>query len=364
MICKNCGEQLPDNAKFCGSCGSKLETENISKPIVDTEETNDIGQTVEADQNVSGVTGGNNGIPISQIVQDDSDNNTASSDSGNNSKKAGGNPLSSMPKPLIAFLAICLVAVIVIVPIIAISSGEKKQPDYYDENNYPVENDGINNEDLPIRSEAVVFYVYFEPNNGDSVKEVKSLPGYIEEPEEPVREGYIFDGWYTEEELEYEWDFDFDEAFSTLYLYAKWVEDETEYNENEKIVIAGDGLRLRATPDISGKKIALIPNGTRIIITDTTDGWSCTTYKGKTGWCSSDFLFDPADYEGEVLFKACVENRNGITMYVDQDTDSTIINNYIPYKSTVYVYEVDDLWSYVRYGDQYGWCLSEYLDDF
>ena len=25
MFCKNCGNQLPDNALFCGSCGTKVE---------------------------------------------------------------------------------------------------------------------------------------------------------------------------------------------------------------------------------------------------------------------------------------------------------------------------------------------------
>lgn len=29
MICKKCGEQLPDNARFCGSCGERIQGSNF-----------------------------------------------------------------------------------------------------------------------------------------------------------------------------------------------------------------------------------------------------------------------------------------------------------------------------------------------
>ena len=45
------------------------------------------------------------------------------------------------------------------------------------------------------------------------------------EPSEPVKEGYVFDGWY--ESSTFEWDkFDFEETDITLdkTLYAKWID--------------------------------------------------------------------------------------------------------------------------------------------
>ena len=33
MICKNCGAALPDDAEFCGECGTRIEKKNKKKPV-------------------------------------------------------------------------------------------------------------------------------------------------------------------------------------------------------------------------------------------------------------------------------------------------------------------------------------------
>lgn len=43
--------------------------------------------------------------------------------------------------------------------------------------------------------------------------------GYVEEPENPVREGYTFTGWYYEDQL---WDFDTDKVVEDMTLVAGW----------------------------------------------------------------------------------------------------------------------------------------------
>ncbi len=353
MICKFCGEQLPDNARFCGSCGSKLEPEATPEQDINGVVSNDSTEPENNDAPAPQEDSGNAKIPLTI-------GSTPAANTSTGGKESIVDKIKSLPKPLIAGLAVGLVVIIVVVAVVAVSSGSNQS---VLDNNDNYEEDYIDNEDLPVNVENGEFSVYFEPNNGEPVSEVKTLPGLIQEPAAPVREGFVFDGWY-DASLQNKWDFAVNEASGTMRLYAKWTEAVTKYAENEKLVIAGDGLRLRATPDLAGQKIGLIPNGTRITVLDTVDGWSYTTYKGISGWCSSDFLYNPADYEGQVLFKATVDNRNGIALYVNEDVNSTVINSYIGYKSTVYVYEVDDLWSYVRYGDQFGWCLSEYLDDF
>lgn len=57
-------------------------------------------------------------------------------------------------------------------------------------------------------------------------------------PENPIRDGYIFDGWYKESECINIWDFDYDKTPSAVYnednwpnyqetrLYAKWIKEE------------------------------------------------------------------------------------------------------------------------------------------
>jgi uncharacterized repeat protein (TIGR02543 family) len=43
--------------------------------------------------------------------------------------------------------------------------------------------------------------------------------------ETPVREGYIFEGWYTDENLTEPWNIDTDKVKSDLTLYAAWDKD-------------------------------------------------------------------------------------------------------------------------------------------
>ncbi len=47
--------------------------------------------------------------------------------------------------------------------------------------------------------------------------------GVLEKPENPVKEGYEFAGWYADEELTIEYDFD-DKLSKSITLYAKWEE--------------------------------------------------------------------------------------------------------------------------------------------
>ena len=49
------------------------------------------------------------------------------------------------------------------------------------------------------------------------------LGGLITEPAEPVRTGYVFDGWYTEPECTNYWDFVNDKVTGNTTLYADWV---------------------------------------------------------------------------------------------------------------------------------------------
>ena len=79
--------------------------------------------------------------------------------------------------------------------------------------------------------------VMFESNGGSAVESQSVMIGnYIEKPEDPTREGYLFDGWFEDEELTDEWDFESDSVdydkvnpqADGIILYAKWVAEEIE----------------------------------------------------------------------------------------------------------------------------------------
>lgn len=72
------------------------------------------------------------------------------------------------------------------------------------------------------------YTVTFDPGGGTDVAAQEDLRygDKVREPEPPTREGYIFDGWYTDENLETPWDFDVDQVGDSMELYAKWLPKE------------------------------------------------------------------------------------------------------------------------------------------
>jgi len=68
------------------------------------------------------------------------------------------------------------------------------------------------------------FDVAFETNGGNKISSQKvEKDGNIQQPTNPVKAGYIFDGWYKEKELINPWDFYTDTVTKNLTLYAKWI---------------------------------------------------------------------------------------------------------------------------------------------
>ena len=65
--------------------------------------------------------------------------------------------------------------------------------------------------------------------------------GTAQVPEAPTREGYIFDGWYTNDGMTEKWDSDA-EVTEALCLYAKWTAAEASYTvEHYQQDVTGDG---------------------------------------------------------------------------------------------------------------------------
>lgn len=52
----------------------------------------------------------------------------------------------------------------------------------------------------------------------------------------------------------------------------------------------GSRLNLRDYPALTGTVLTQIPDGTQLILNGETDGWFVTTYNGKTGYVSGEFL--------------------------------------------------------------------------
>ncbi len=125
------------------------------------------------------------------------------------------------------------------------------------------------------------FYVYAEKNNGtDRLKLVLDKPALIGEPSVPVRDGFIFDGWYADPQFKVRWDFYADLADVGTIIYAKWVPDPNavvhsitvEQAEGGFISVnpdsarAGESIRITIKPDAGMRLVSgsITVNGKRI----------------------------------------------------------------------------------------------------
>lgn len=77
------------------------------------------------------------------------------------------------------------------------------------------------------RTDLTRYEVLFNATGGEQktyaliAKENNLLP----EPEQPTKDGYVFDGWYADEEYENEWNFEEDAVTENITLYAKWIKN-------------------------------------------------------------------------------------------------------------------------------------------
>lgn len=71
--------------------------------------------------------------------------------------------------------------------------------------------------------ESASIEVIFNTDGGSEIDTIKlEEAGKIVKPEEPKKEGYVFEGWYKDLNKSLKWDFDKDIASSNTTIYAKW----------------------------------------------------------------------------------------------------------------------------------------------
>lgn len=67
------------------------------------------------------------------------------------------------------------------------------------------------------------YTVTFDSRGGTDVPSQEAMyADYVVEPEPPTREGYVFTGWYADENCNYPWDMDQNQISQSMTLYAGW----------------------------------------------------------------------------------------------------------------------------------------------
>ena len=67
------------------------------------------------------------------------------------------------------------------------------------------------------------YVVTFDSKGGTDVAPQEAMyADYVVEPENPYREGYVFTGWYSDENCIYLWDMENGQISQSMTLYAGW----------------------------------------------------------------------------------------------------------------------------------------------
>ena len=131
------------------------------------------------------------------------------------------------------------------------------------------------NETVPIKMGAPgPFTVTFESNGGNSVKPISGIEyGNLVEvmPDNPVRTGHVFAGWYMDADFSELWYFNEYGVTRDITLYAKWIEGTSvstwgelkntiEYGPMQQTIIIINDLHADDTITVKdGRKITLFP---------------------------------------------------------------------------------------------------------
>lgn len=116
-------------------------------------------------------------------------------------------------------------------------------------------------------------------------------------------------------------------------------------------VSANGGLRLRGGPGESYEKLLTVPDGTTLAFTEQKDGWLKTTYEGKTGYVSQDYI----------VISATVNAGPGLNMRETAGETGAVITT-IPNGAAVHcIGNRDGDWVKVKYNDYEGYVSAQYL---
>ena len=145
-------------------------------------------------------------------------------------------------------------------------------------------------------------------------------------------------------------------------------------------VTSEDGLILRKEPGTDKEEIGGMGYGEEIRVEKVENGWAYTTFDGKSGWCSADYLtvdkneIKPKDTssdneknrivapankaEGGDHYK--INSEDGVNMRYGPGTDYDVIET-IPDKAEVIEAGWEGDWTYIEYNGKNGWVKSEFI---
>ncbi len=155
------------------------------------------------------------------------------------------------------------------------------------------------------------YVVSFDSRGGSDVEAAKvDKNSKLTAPKQPKRNGYLFSGWYKNEDCTTLWDFDVDKVNGNITLYAKWVVDAVGISSVEGATIDGNNILMVIEKDVEFVELA-----EKVILANTNAYWNLyydrlgqTKIPTKIAANQTDGSLDPA----ENVFYILVTSENGL----------------------------------------------------
>ena len=155
------------------------------------------------------------------------------------------------------------------------------------------------------------YIVSFDSRGGSDVEAAKvDKNGKLTAPKQPKRNGYLFSGWYKNEDCTTLWDFDVDKVKGNITLYAKWVVDAVGISSVEGATIDGNNILMVIEKDVEFVELA-----EKVILANTNAYWNLyydrlgqTKIPTKIAANQTDGSLAPA----ENVFYILVTSENGL----------------------------------------------------
>ena len=114
------------------------------------------------------------------------------------------------------------------------------------------------------------YVVSFDSRGGSDVEAAKvDKNGKLTAPKQPKRNGYLFSGWYKNEDCTTLWDFDVDKVNGNITLYAKWVVDAVGISSVEGATIDGNNILM-----VIDKNVEFVELAEKVILANTNAYWN------------------------------------------------------------------------------------------
>lgn len=258
MFCTKCGKENEDGTKFCVYCGNTLDDEVIVEaggnlnPDINDQATQvmsaqtattilpPIYESGSPQQNTNFVQGayGNqndaNGFASTPVYNPVNPVNAYAQqpDAGQNSGGKKG--------IVIAIVAVCVIAAIVVAAVFVLPNITKQEENQAADSQTAATEQNSGNEPTTQNASVVEdaekteHTVVFETNGGTVYDQMTVKSGdVITSPQDPIRYGYIFKGWYLDNSFKKPVKFPYtvkQDDPSQLILYAKWVDENASRN--------------------------------------------------------------------------------------------------------------------------------------